>query len=650
MRVVIDVEANDLDNPKEIWVIVCKDIDTGKFHVFKEVTQNENVRKDFIRFMENVSLCIGHNLLGYDIPVLDRLLNCNYEHSFHSIDTLIISKMADYSKVGHSIADYGLEFNYPKDKFVDFSKYSQEMEDYCVRDVEICHRIYNKYLNYINNPSHRSAIDTEHRFQLVVNDLHQNGFAFNVSKANSLLDKVQTDLVGLDEQILKAFPPKLKPVRVITPKATKFDTISLSSIPKALRDTVHQLSVDEPFTYCAWQEFNPASHKQIVEVLNQSGWKPIDKTQTHIDTEREINRLKFQRRDKELDLALDLLYAKKLELEKTGWKVNENNLGTLPVSAPAPAKLLAKRILLESRRRTLTEWLGLVDTDGRIHGKFYGIGAWTHRMAHQAPNTANIPNPKNLDGSVKLLGKELRSLWIAPKNRLLVGCDAEGIQLRVFAHYIDDPEFTKALVEGKSENGSDPHTLNQRILGEVCKTREASKRFIYALLLGAGLDKLAAILECSRESASDALGRIMERYQGFTELKGTTIPRDAKRGYFTALDGRPIKIPGETVGERKHLCMSGYLQSGEVIIMKRATLLFYPELKKLDSKLVNFVHDEWQSETPNDMSIALTIAEAKANALTQTGIDLGLKCPLSGSYYNVKAKDYTIGTNWSVTH
>ena len=98
-----------------------------------------------------------------------------------------------------------------------------------------------------------------------------------------------------------------------------------------------------------------------------------------------------------------------------------------------------------------------------------GIGAWTGRMAHQTPNTANIPNDLDTQGKKKLLGKEMRSLWRAPRYRLFVGVDAEGIQLRVFAHYIDDPEFTEALVKGKKDDKTDPHSLNQRILGGVCK-------------------------------------------------------------------------------------------------------------------------------------------------------------------------------------
>jgi len=324
----------------------------------------------------------------------------------------------------------------------------------------------------------------------------------------------------------------------------------------------------------------------------------------------------------------------------------------LPSKAPSPARTLAKRILLESRRRTLTEWLGLVHPDtGRIHGDFQGIGAWTHRMAHQRPNTANIPTEFKEDGVTrKLLGKELRSLWQAPRKRLLVGVDAEGIQLRIFAHYIDEPEFTETLVKGNKSDGTDPHSFNKQILGDVCKSRQAAKRFVFALLLGAGIGKLAEILECSREDADNALKRLLDRYQGFARLKRDVIPSDAKRGWFVGLDGRRVSIPGNTTGERKHLCMSGYLQNGEAIIMKLATLKWEDKLANHQALLVNLVHDEWQTETTNNMESALCIAKMQADSLKEVGEELNLKCPLAGSYWSEYHKDYTIGTNWSITH
>lgn len=84
--------------------------------------------------------------------------------------------------------------------------------------------------------------------------------------------------------------------------------------------------------------------------------------------------------------------------------------------------------------------------------------------------------------------------------------------------------------------------------------------------------------------------------------------------------------------------------------MKRATLKWHDLLAKEDAILVNFVHDEWQTETPNNMEVALRVARMQADSLRQVGEDLHLKCPLAGSYYNEDLKDYTIASNWAYTH
>lgn len=657
MRVVCDVEANSLNNPTKIWCIVCKDIDTNAVSIFRNVNLEEKEKQRFLNYASQVRLWIGHNFLSYDYPVLNSLVGYSTSDiAGSSCDTLIISKLIDYSRDGHSIEAYGEEFGLEKIKFNDWTKWSQEMEDYCTRDVEICHRIYSKYRGIILDPDWHDAIRLEHEFQLVTDTISRNGFAFNSSRATTLLGRVTKELGELDSKILEAFPPKEVLIKEFTPKLTKFGTISRTSVPRSLHPNIHLYESGCTYRHTRLEPFNPASHKQVIDVLNQAGWKPTDKTQTHIETERILNQARYGKSDL-TELDLEVASAKLKTLENSGWKINEENLSTLPTSAPAPARTLAKRILLESRRRTLSEWLGLATVGNseskdiaRIHGKFYGIGAWTHRMAHQRPNTANIPNEFDTAGRVKLLGKELRSLWCAPKKRLLVGVDAEGIQLRIFAHLIDDPEFTLALVKGKKDDKTDPHSLNQRILGNVCKSRAAAKRFVYALLLGGGIGKLAQILEASKDETEGALARLMERYQGFTALKKNTIPADARRGWFRGLDGRHVPIPGKTPSERRHLCMSGYLQNGEAIIMKKATLKWHARLKEYDALLVDLVHDEWQTECPNNMTIALQIAQMQADSLKEVGEELGLKCPLAGSYWNDDHKDYTIGTNWYSTH
>ena len=152
MRVCLDVEANSLVKPTKIWVICCKDIDNPeKNYVFKEPSDRPEEKLRFLALASTVTLWVGHNWLEYDYPVLHDLLGLQLvDVAEKSIDTLIISRLVNYTRQGngldgtetvsfkgHSLESYGTELGLAKIKFSDFTKYSQEQEDYCVRDVEI---------------------------------------------------------------------------------------------------------------------------------------------------------------------------------------------------------------------------------------------------------------------------------------------------------------------------------------------------------------------------------------------------------------------------------------------------------------------------------------------------------------------------------
>ena len=223
-----------------------------RLDIFRKVTEDEVEKQRFLDYASHVTKWIGHNILEFDCPVLTSLLGLQIPDVYsNSLDTLILSRLVDFSRTyyqsklfvvpkrkptpevvagfpgldeahkatrSHSIEAYGLEFGYPKIKFSDFSQYSQEMEDYCVRDVEICARICDKYRSVYDDPSWHNSILLEHQFQRVVNDLHNNGFAFNSDKATRLLEGVSRDLQRLDQEITTAFPPKERLIREFTPK------------------------------------------------------------------------------------------------------------------------------------------------------------------------------------------------------------------------------------------------------------------------------------------------------------------------------------------------------------------------------------------------------------------------------------------------
>lgn len=359
-----------------------------------------------------------------------------------------------------------------------------------------------------------------------------------------------------------------------------------------------------------------------------------------------------------------------------GWTVDETNLATLPKTAPQAAKDLVKWLTLEGRRKSLTEWLNCVGDDNKIHGKYWPIGAWTHRMSHSNPNQANIASPINHpfvskdDGLIyveqygkkygpfstqfeahKFEGPDLtpvetiktkydaamRNLWKASDGAWLVGTDAEGIQLRLLAHYMKSQEYVDAICKGKKEDETDIHNMNKKALGPICRTRDDAKTFIYAFLLGASIPKIAEILNCSTKEASQAVNNFLTALPGLKRLKEWTIPNDARRGYFIGLDGRKVNCNSE------HHMLAGYLQNGEAVIMKHWIIEWRSRAKAAGIKFrqVNFVHDEVQVEVFS-LEDAEKLLDIQKESMLKINDDLKLFCPM--------AVDGRVGKTWLESH
>lgn len=329
---------------------------------------------------------------------------------------------------------------------------------------------------------------------------------------------------------------------------------------------------------------------------------------------------------------------------KYGWTLSENNLATLPDDAPDGGKKLAEWLTLEGRRSSLKEWLGHVKEDGRIHGRFTHIGAWTGRMAHSNPNQANIPAEFHgkVDSPVAEVKDrydgQFRALWCVPDNSWLVGTDAEGIQLRVLAHLMQSEEYVHAIVSGKKEDETDIHNLNRKALGMSHVTRDMAKTFIYAFLLGAGNAKIGQILKVNQREATQAVENFLNSIDGLANLKKKAIPAVARRGWFRGLDGRKVKVPSE------HKTLAGMLQNGESVIMKHAALQWVRQAKEqfFDFKLVTWPHDEWQTEVYGSYEQAEELGTIQRQSIVDTGVKFDLICPMAGST--------DIGRNWKETH
>jgi DNA polymerase-1 len=626
MEVICDVEADGL-NPTVIWCIVCKDVKNGQVYRFSDTS----LSNDFNVFARGVSTWIGHNFLGYDGPAITKLLGVVIPDE-SVIDTLVLSRLLNYGvKGGHSLAAWGERLNHPKIVFNDWTQFSDDMLKYCENDVELTYKLYRRFSPYLVSDAWLPSIQLEHFIASRTNDLTNAGFCYNITNSNNLKLSLGDKLIGLENTFRETFKPRSKLIREVTPKVTKKGTIS--SVDFRFLPEPRDLSpyvAGAPFSTFKYVDFNPGSNQQCIERLWEYGWQPTEKTDGHKDA----------------------LYDQDTPKEKLdhyayyGWKLSEENLATLPEDAPEAARKLAEYLLVSSRYRTLIQWEALVRPSNgllegqpavRIHGTFHHIGSWTHRMAHSEPNMANIPAHLTREGKVAFLGKEFRSLWTVEDGRWLVGTDADGIQLRVLAHYMDDQRFTESLLHGDKDAGTDVHSLNARALGDICRGRTPAKTFIYSWLLGAGVAKTALILGCTDSEARRARDNFVSFYPNLENVKKVQVPKDAERGYFIGFDGRRVFCNSE------HLMMAGYLQNGETVLMKLATKLWWDKLIRegIPFTLINFVHDEWVTEAMSEDE-AHVIGKIQSDAIREAGEILRLKCPMKGNY--------RVGKDWYEIH
>lgn len=292
--VAMDIETDDL-NATVIHVICTKDVNTGETDQFLNVTTIPEERKRFIEYCSSVDRFVLHNGIGFDIPVINRLVQPNLIRTDQVIDTLIVSRLIDYTLdgKGHSLKAWGKRLGDFKIGFTDFSKLTQEMVDYCHQDVNVTVQLYEKFKKTIHDPEWQEALACEHEIQALCEEMTANGFYFDEDKAEELLGEIVTRMDELNEGFQKDFPEKLQEVHRLTYRKKKDGSLGhhVVNAQKKYYFTIVDWSVDPPELVCLdYVAFNPASPKQRIDRLWECGWQPYEKTKGHIEYDREESR------------------------------------------------------------------------------------------------------------------------------------------------------------------------------------------------------------------------------------------------------------------------------------------------------------------------------------------------------------------------
>jgi len=397
MKYILDLETDGLlDTVTKIHCIVLRGVENDQVHAF-----SGDMLSEAIPYLENASVLVGHNLIAYDLPVLEKLMGFTFKKEV--IDTLVCCRTiwANAMEIdarkdelprklwgSHSLKAWGYRLGELKGDFNDgtseiWDEFTEQMLTYCVQDTKVTKKLY----EFIQTKEFsKDALDLEHRVATEMFKQEQRGFVFDVEKAQFLFSEIAARKFDIEQELQDTFEPTIVELKTKT-----------KVIP-----------------------FNPASRTQIADRLMKRGWEPTEVTNTGQP------------------------------------KVDEKILAGIDMPE---AKLLLEYLMLNKRLGQLATgkqaWLKLVKND-KLHGRVNHMGAVTSRCTHSNPNMAQVP------GVHAPYGQQCRELFTVHNSYRLLGADASGLELRCLAHYManyDGGAYGREILKG------DIHTANQKAAG-----------------------------------------------------------------------------------------------------------------------------------------------------------------------------------------
>jgi DNA polymerase-1 len=316
-----------------------------------------------------------------------------------------------------------------------------------------------------------------------------------------------------------------------------------------------------------------------------------------------------------------------LKKTKTGASTDVEVLEQLAEMGHEVPKLLIEYRELSKLKSTYVDSLpGYVNPEtGRIHGNFNQAGAATGRLSSSDPNLQNIPVRTRR-------GATVRRAFVAPPGRLLLTADYSQIELRLLAHFSDDPAFVQAFAQG-----GDIHRQTAAIIFGVpqdqvtAEMRARAKTINFATIYGQGSHALSRQLGISQDEAKAFIQAYFTRFAGVRAWLDRTIATAREKGYVETLFGRRRYIPElrdrnfniRAFGERT--ATNSPLQGSAADLIKIAMIRIDRALVEegLAARLVLQVHDELVLEVPEaEQAIVRALVERHMETAAELRVPL----------------------------
>lgn len=241
--------------------MIFLDIETNTSHdvIWCCVTKKDNETKIWTKpdglqsYLQDQSI-VGHNLIGFDAFHLNRLWNTRIRLS-QCIDTLVLSRLLNPNREGgHSLDAFGKRLGLEKIDFKDYDAgLSEEMIEYCIRDVDLLERVYHELQREKSFYGFgERAVEIEHEVAAIICKQERRGFKLDLPRSMALVAELSDRMGEIESELQRVFQP-------ITTERISEKT------GKRLKDSV--------------EVFNPGSRQQIARRLQALGWKPAKMTE-----------------------------------------------------------------------------------------------------------------------------------------------------------------------------------------------------------------------------------------------------------------------------------------------------------------------------------------------------------------------------------
>jgi len=276
-------------------------------------------------------------------------------------------------------------------------------------------------------------------------------------------------------------------------------------------------------------------------------------------------------------------------------------LEELSARHPLPGKIIEYREVAKLKSTYVDALPKLIHPEtGRLHTSFSQTGTATGRLSSSDPNLQNIPIRTEL-------GREIRAAFVAEKGKILLSADYSQIELRIMAHFSEDPVLVAAF-----RNGEDIHARTaQEVFGvgplaQTAEHRRAAKAINFGIIYGLSPFGLAQQLGIEQKEAAQFINAYFARYRGVKDYLDKILAETRKSGAARTLFGRVRPIPEINSPQMQlrnfaeRTALNSPLQGTAADIIKLAMIAIDRRLaaEKFEAKMILQVHDELLFEAP----------------------------------------------------